>query len=513
MTMTNATGLTGAALPTPIAPGGYSLQAPDLVATVRELTPAESASRTDGGVHEEALLKALANADVYPVKWFEMEVQADNRPPGESGAARAGGATAVTRDNEPAMVLRVPALGEKVGYVVLYTDEAGVSRWFFPEQVAAQIVAPAGAGTRGGAGDVVFHLPRASAPRPAGVEGSASRGPLAKLGRRLFRVLAWATEDLVGEVALAVATRWEKSRRGYAFRPAPLADADVPVSWEALRGGRALLWLHGTFSTTRSAFAELPPTTWGELATLYGGRLFAFDHPTLHHSPQDNAQTFLSMLPEGADLDLDIVTHSRGGLVGRELTERLADFRAGGRRVRVRKAVLVAAPNLGTLLTDSRHGVTLLDRYTFLFAELPDDAFTLSMEGLFMLAKLLVHGALHGLPGLRSMYPGGDYLRRINTGARGETRYYAVAADFRPSAPGVLGRWGTWAGGKFLQDLFGESNDGVVPTGGSYECAGAAGFPIPPERRLVFATDVGVHHCNYFAQPKLFEQLLRWLKE
>ncbi|MBV8318633.1 MAG: hypothetical protein JOZ53_27155, partial [Planctomycetaceae bacterium] len=316
----------------------------------------------------------------------------------------------------------------------------------------------------------------------------------------------------VGRGALASARHWEGDHRPYAFRALPLDDEAAEVRWDLLQQGPALLLMHGTFSKARSTFGQLPPDVLGKLAAGYGGRVFAFDHPTLHHSPQENIQTFFQRLPEGVTLELDLLTHSRGGLVGRELIERQADYTGTGWKVRVRQSVFVAAPNLGTILTDADHGLDLLDRYTNLLTDLPDDAFTLTIEGVLALAKVLAHGALTGLPGLRSMLPGGDYLRRINIRSNHSTEYYAVASEFVPSSPGLLARFGSLVAGHFLYSIFGEQNDGVVPTRGCYESGpGASTFAIPTDHQLIFRGGDQVHHCNYFEKEGLHDKLLDWL--
>ena len=492
----------------PIASGGgFTLQAPGMVAEVREVEPSERVTRSDSGLHEEALLTASKDAGVETEKWFELDVVDDG-----TAAPGSNWTEETTRDGEPAVVLRMPWLGHDTDYAVLYTDESGLSRWFRPEEVSAP-----GAATRGGSGEISFHLPRESAPVPPEANNPSSpatRGPISKLGRRLVRVLSWATDGLVGPAANLLATQWETRRRPYALRAVPFGPADSEVPWDVLRGDRTLLLVHGTFSTGRGAFDALPRATLEHLIRLYNGRVFAFDHPTLHQSPRENARNFLERLPVDASIDLDMIGHSRGGLVCREIAERLAAAESGGRSVRVRKAVLVGAPNLGTRLTDGDHGLELLDRYTALLTELPDDAWTLGMEGVFAGAKLSLHGALTGLPGLRCMFPPGDYLKEINSGPGGRASYFAVTSRFRPRGPAILGRLGDWAAGKVFRDIFGEDNDGVVPTRGCFECApGLGGFPIGPgpERLLVFGEDAGVNHINYFSQPKLSDSLVGWL--
>ena len=96
--------------------------------------------------------------------------------------------------------------------------------------------------------------------------------------------------------------------------------------------------------------------------------------------------------------------------------------------------MFVAAPLRGTVLADTEHGIKMLDRYTNLFTELPDNPFTISMEAIFMMTKLVYHGAVKALPGLRSMYPPGEYLLQLNKNPNHTTEYYALAADFKPQA-------------------------------------------------------------------------------
>src|SRR5207249_3382296 len=99
----------------------------------------------------------------------------------------------------------------------LYTDEAGFTRWIYPEPTAA----PATAGsTRGGAGAVAFHIPRASASSPTVGGAAPTRGWISKLGRRLVRVVAWATDGIIGKTARAAAEYWETRHRPYALRAA-----------------------------------------------------------------------------------------------------------------------------------------------------------------------------------------------------------------------------------------------------------------------------------------------------
>lgn len=274
------------------------------------------------------------------------------------GAAAARPAGAVTADGAPAMVLRSPYLGDETAQAVLYTDESGTTRWIFQSPQTQDKTA-----ARGDGAPVEFLLPLESEPLPPKADAEpGTRGPFTKFGRRLVRVLAWATGDLIGKGALYAAERWENTHHPYQLRRFPFDDP-APPAWDELAKGPALL-LHGTFSTAPGAFVQLSPEATAALRTIYGNRIFAFNHPSLYHSPSDNVKQLFTLLPANANLDVDIVTHSRGGLVGRELTERAAGFDTQGKSLRVHRAIFVASPHRGTILTDSDHGITMLDRYT-----------------------------------------------------------------------------------------------------------------------------------------------------
>ncbi|HYF63930.1 MAG TPA: hypothetical protein VD886_14005, partial [Herpetosiphonaceae bacterium] len=252
----------------------------------------------------------------------------------------------------------------------------------------------------------------------------------------------------------------------------------------------------------------LPPATLDRLRQRYGDRVFAFNHPSVHQTPPENIARLLGELPN--NMELDIVTHSRGGLVGRELIRQLAD--QPGRQVRVGKAVLVASPNRGTPLANGDHWIEMLDRYTNLIAQAPDTVATLILEGVLTLVKIIGHAALEALPGLHAMLPDGEYLRGLNASPPSTTRYHALVADYQPNDPGWLNRFCKRVQDKLIDGLFEEANDGVVPTSGGYGVTrDGSGWQIPPEQRRAFATADGVSHSTFFAHPTVNEALLRWL--
>ncbi len=76
-----------------------------------------------------------------------------------------------------------------------------------------------------------------------------------------------------------------------------------------------LLFLHGTASSTKSSFGELLNTDlWKFIHDNYGSNVLAFQHESLTKSPLQNVLELVKQLPQNSFLDL--ISHSRGGLVG-----------------------------------------------------------------------------------------------------------------------------------------------------------------------------------------------------
>jgi hypothetical protein len=522
-----------------LAPGGYQLRAPGLRGTVKDLAAGAPETRAAEGVHAERLRLAVAGADVLLVKVFELDVSRTAPVAGRADTSATPGA-ARTRSGEPAMTLRVPRLRPDTDYAVLYTDESGYSRWILPNPGAdaAAAVASSGAAsvsttaapgesarTRGGAGATLsFNLPRDAAPLPPTDPGKApgTRGPISTIGRRVVRVLLWVTDDIVGRFSVKAAQKWEEQQRPYGLHPVGAAGIDPavplgPADWRRMAAGPALLLLHGTFSSAQAGFGDLVgDASFVDLAGHYGGRVFAFNHPSMHHSPAQNVQTLLAQLkqhlPTAARPTFDLVTHSRGGLLARELSERRAELDPGGVGLTVRRAVLVAGPNRGTILADGDNWIALADRYTNFITKLPDNAYTLTMEGILTFVKVMAHGALAGLPGLACLNPGGGDLKRLNAAAQPPTTYHSIGASFTPSDPGMIAQLCKRVGDTLVDRIFGEDNDGVVPAEGTFSTGGAASpFKPLPEHRRIYVLDDRMHHCNYFEHDVVRRQIRDWL--
>lgn len=452
----------------------------------------------DSGYRSLPLEQALSENGMETTRVFSIQVA-----PGEAPAVR----SFETRESEEPLQLQVAAAPDQET-AVLHTDENGFSSWVFAEPEETTQVR-AGLPTR------TFTLPPSS-PSPD-QQSVTTRGPLTKIGRRIVRVITWATDPLVAAGANAVFEKWESVKRPYGLRKFPFVlDGRDEPDWSQISKGPALLFIHGTFSSAYGGFSALSPETRARLEKQYEGRIFGFDHPTLHLSPDANAEMFVEMLREKLDKDatynFDVVTHSRGGLVLRSLLANLDKLTENGPTIKIGKAVLVASPNLGTPLADGDHGVDFLDRYTNLITNLPDNLFTYITEGVLALVKIVYHGGVGGLQGLMAMKPDGDFVKTISSSSGAPTAMHAIASDFSPARDPSLQGFLKKSGNDLVDACFDKQpNDLVVPTDGGFEReAGHEDWIVEGQRLRLGETD-GVHHLNYFSHPKVGKALVQWL--
>ncbi len=488
---------------TPVYLGAnLTLRAPGLKGQARRLDARAPGTR---GAEQASpdLDAALGNAGMDEVATIDMAVQPVPPPPAARPVRGADGADAFE--------LTMPDLGPAVGQIVLSVDEAGALHWHFPLD-EAQHIQPAA--LRGHGAVKRFLIPREVAMTPPTVAATAAdRSMISLLGRKVLKVLVYPVTDAVFGPAIDKAVAfWESFKRPHRvgrFLPddrSALSAGD----WDRLGQGPALLWVHGTFSTSRAAFGGLPEATLAELATQYGRRVFCFDHPSVSATPMENAQWFFDEMPAHASLEVDIVCHSRGGLLSRLLAQPAL---AGGdpSRFKVRRIVLVGVPNEGTLLADPDHVVAFLDRCTTalnLTSATPD--WTDALEAVLAVVKVIGHAGLHGLDGLAAMCPGHSWLTSLNAAALPGVTLYGIGADFAPANAGLAAAFCTAADSVIDRVFQQAANDLVVPTAGMSSWGGMR--QIEPDRHLHFPASRGVLHTSYFTQPETAQALLRWLR-
>ncbi|MFM6850372.1 MAG: CHAT domain-containing protein [Terrabacter sp.] len=311
-----------------------------------------------------------------------------------------------------------------------------------------------------------------------------------------------------------------------------IGEVGLPTDYPA----RVLLLVHGTFSSTVGAFGALALTPGAEgfvdtLVTAYDAVL-GFDHRTLSVDPERNARELLSLLePFEGELVIDVVTHSRGGLVTRSFVESVLP--ASGLRATVGSVVLVAATNAGTHLADPQRWHDLVDLYTNLalvtaggLALVPGAAAFSAVvggvvRGVGVLVKYLASCAAgdDGVPGLAAMRPGGAFVTALD-GVRPARReqepsWYVVTSDFHVSLfddhhnpPEFPRELAVRLAEGFVDGLFEGRNDLVVDTD-SMSTVGGSGLHVTETCAL--GTNDVVHHVNYFAQLQVIGQISQWL--
>lgn len=364
---------------------------------------------------------------------------------------------------------------------IVLLEENGRYGWYLPERDADEVALPVTLGRPG------------------------SRGRVSSLVRRKLRVLALkGLETVAGAATQAAVGAYEQRRSPSVLRTwtagnyaAHTVEAPDLTSFD--RTNRSLLVIHGFMGSIHGSFGFSEATV-RRLGAAYDDRMIAFDHPTMAVTPLRNAEDLLERL-DGHEMSLDILAHSRGGLVARELA-RLSQ----GSKIDVRSIVFVASPNAGTPLADPDRPSGLLDGVTNLAGNIPGtDGFALVVE---MLADVVLHGALPVLGGLLAMQPGGDYLTELNRHPLPEHLVLrSVAAEYEPAAT---------AG--FLQAKYDDAldmyfgqlrNDRIVPTSSAYARCGS--FQVRPGQRLVLDASRGVDHSSFWTDSRATRQLLTWL--
>jgi pimeloyl-ACP methyl ester carboxylesterase len=284
-----------------------------------------------------------------------------------------------------------------------------------------------------------------------------------------------------------------------------------------------LLFVHGTFSNCDSTFEELnaaPNNVGKDLlndAANHYDMVLTFDHPTVAVSPAMNAfdlATALRPLPKA----LDIVAHSRGGLVARWFLEGFADTTVK------KRAVLVAASIAGTSLAAPHRLKAAFNHLANVGSFLakasslaPPHPFIVASGTLLSVVSSIIKfgtstpvldAAVAMIPGLQGQSRVGnnpELVRLRDNYSSGDVEYSAVRADFQPKDPGwnflqyfskPLQRLENW-GADLVFDC---PNDMVVDVDSMNDFADNQ--ILPASHIHDFGVSEIVHHTNYFRQPE-----------
>jgi hypothetical protein len=241
---------------------------------------------------------------------------------------------------------------------------------------------------------------------------------------------------------------------------------------------RSLLLIHGTFSSAAAAYHGSPlRTSSSASAPLRQSRLRLRPLLAEPHARRERADAARG-LPDKT-FTFDVITHSRGGLVLRNLVERSAAFGPLAKRFKLGRAVLVASPNEGTPLATPARWENTVGWMANLLELFPvENPFT---TGAAFVANGLVWIARHAsgdLPGLHSMDGDGDLIAELQKPpGPPPDAYSALVSNYNPDEK-VLMRM-VDAG---VDQFFGSANDLVVPSEGGWRIDRAASPFIPGTR-------------------------------
>ena len=282
--------------------------------------------------------------------------------------------------------------------------------------------------------------------------------------------------------------------------------------------GNVLLLIHGTFSNGDNFVNSLLGTPDGkaflkDADKRYKGNVFAFDHATLSVGPLLNAMDVARAF-SGSKAKVDVISHSRGGLVTRWWCEAFDPM-----GVCVQKAILVGSPLAGTGLAAPPRLKSAIRLLTYIgkaagqIAGLASSAVPVLavVEALLQVlttmtewtAKTpLIDAAVAMIPGLFAQSRVGnnpELLRLLQTPPTIPDRYFGVLSNFEPDDP-------LWAFWRFFRadrlanagaDLvFEGKNDLVVDTSSMTQLTDK--IVIPKKQLFDFGDSNRVHHLNYF---------------
>ncbi|MEO5913792.1 MAG: CHAT domain-containing protein [Luteolibacter sp.] len=382
----------------------------------------------------------------------------------------------------------------------------------------------ASTGRRGSAGanQVIFDisLPVASDSQRRGVFSKIVHVVLVKVVDKIAGALVdhaaeWAVPFLASRLEKRL---WKNRTLGWVrVTPALFAaktDGMKPIKPAIAAGQRGLLFIHGTFSSCHGGFRDLAQTSFFDAArSLYGDNLFGFNHFTFSATPEDNVKDLLDSLPD-TDMEIDIISHSRGGLVVRDLMEGSGLAHPKRRRLKVGRVVMVASPMLGTPLASPTHWDSKLSFWANVLEMLPDNPFTTAGAWLAEALQWFAGNVLGNCSGLVAMDPVGDFITEIKEppGQPQGSEYHAIISNFHPQRD-----WWARLGDMGIDGFFGGANDLVVPSEGSWKISDSNTDTIAGNRIACFGaggnipSDTLVHHCNYFSQGATVDYLLATL--
>lgn len=294
-------------------------------------------------------------------------------------------------------------------------------------------------------------------------------------------------------------------------------------------GARRLLIVHGTFSNTEKMLSACDPGLLAWARQKYGGEVYAFNHQTLSVSPMMNAFDLWHAFKDVAG-DLDIIAHSRGGLVTRWFLEVM-----GPPKLQTVRVVLVGSPLGGTSLAAPKHlrnALSGVSSFASAVSRVSEALSAVATPWLAVPAMIVqiassvvgktadIFSRLPIFDAVISMIPGLSAQARIGGNAEIERlngmpgrfvpHYFGITSNFEPNDPG----WAFWkrlrlthAGNAIADVIFDKDNDMVVDTDSMSMIGKHQTFMDVHS----YGTNPDVHHLNYFVNPTTTTKIQGWL--
>jgi hypothetical protein len=360
------------------------------------------------------------------------------------------------------------------------------------------------------------------------------------LGDFVLVVGRWIVGRVIGSEDVSLITRlveqYDKDQvateRLVLIQPGPKLETLPTTPWKWLDGppvngqqDRVLLIVHGTFSKAAGPTGSLGEDFLEWARNRYRA-VIALDHWTLSKTPEQNAELLWKLLDKRLQSGnkLDVITHSRGGLVARAFVELLKHGDA------VRRVVFVGTPNAGTNLANPKNWGRAADLLVNFVHSDPMGLYG-ALSGL--LVQLIVRNGEKEIPGLLAQNPtmlgAQDFLGRLQAGngPPAGVSYAAIAANYEPKEEFNLKSLADKTFDTAVDAFFAHANDLVVDTASVWAIdqkelsLETIQPPIPAGRLLLFNPDPqvpnppgillkrnsGVHHTNLFEQPETREFL------
>ncbi|MCU0387381.1 MAG: CHAT domain-containing protein, partial [Chitinophagaceae bacterium] len=302
----------------------------------------------------------------------------------------------------------------------------------------------------------------------------------------------------------------------------------VNIDKEVLSDGTYLLFIHGTASSTSGSFDKLMGSgVWEHIKETYKSNILTLQHRTLTENPLENLLVLINKLP--ANCTLDVISHSRGGLVA-DLLCRFAVNKRGfddaeilllekekrdsevallkelekimvTKRISVRRQVRVACPARGTTLASDRLDTLLNVMLNLIGSANP---FVIGFKELIA-AVIDTKNQTEILPGIEAMNPESPFVKALNfPGSSIEipSPLMVIAGNSKISFKlrGLL---------VLLSKLFYlEGNDLIVNTSSMYQGARRAG-----DKSFYYLESTSeTHHFAYFSNHSSRTAILSALK-